>query len=110
MSTKTLSPEWVAERKRNAVQMDREERAGLEAQANAFFDQHDTLVAACQVLKAERERRGWSVAEAADRCKLTAEQIERIEGRPSDSVMCNDVFVYASLLDHRIVVGVEKAG
>ena len=103
---KSLTPERVKELKRLAVKIDREEQGEIKALGRSFFRQSDALRAAGRSLRAGRERRGWSVADAAARTGLSVEVIATVEDAPGGDVTFCALTTYATALEMEVSVSV----
>ena len=97
-SSKKLSAERVRRLKRDAERIDREEGDAIRRKGRAVKARHDRLRDIVQVLKAERQRRGLSLAEIGERSGIGKSNLSRLENDPNPNPTMDTVLRYAEAL------------
>jgi len=105
-SSKKLSDERVRRLKRDAERIDREEGDAIRGKGRSVKARHERLREVVQVLKAERERLGLSLAEVGERSGIGKSNLSRIENDPDPNPTLDTLLRYAESLgrDIRIIL------
>ena len=97
-SSKEVSAEQVRRLKREAERIDRAEGDAIRRKGRAVKARHDRLRDIVQVLKAERQRRGLSLAEVGERSGIGKSNLSRLENDPDPNPTMDTLLRYAEAL------------
>lgn len=106
-STKTLPTDRVRDLKRLAEQIDLDEAPVIKATGRAIKSRHDALRNILQVLKAERQRLGLTLAEVGDRSGIGKANLSRLENELDANPTIDTLMRYADALNKEIRINVE---
>ncbi len=101
-SSKKLTDEQVRRFRRDAERVDREEADAIRSKGRAVKYRHDRLREAVQVLRAERERLGLSLAEVGERSGIGKANLSRLENDPDPNPTMDTLLRYAEALGRDI--------
>lgn len=107
-SSKKLSAEQVRRLKRDAERIDREEGDAIRRKGRAVKARHDRLRDIVQVLKAERQRRGLSLAEIGERSGIGKSNLSRLENDPDPNPTMDTLLRYAEALGCAIHIALSE--
>lgn len=108
-SSRTLPPEEVRRLKRQAERIDRDERDAIRRKGRAVKDRHERLRDIVQVLKAERQRLGLSLAEIGERSGIGKANLSRLENDPDPNPTLDTLLRYAEALGRTISVSLSES-
>jgi DNA-binding Xre family transcriptional regulator len=103
-----LPAEQVRRLKRDAERIDREERDAIKRKGRAVKSRHDRLRDIVQVLKAERQRRGLSLAEIGERAGIGKSNLSRLENDPDPNPTVDTLLRYAEALGCTIRIALSE--
>jgi len=107
-SSKDVSAGQVRRLKREAERIDREEGDAIRRKGRAIKARHDRLRDIVQVLKAERQRRGLSLAEVGERSGIGKSNLSRLENDPDPNPTMDTVLRYAEALGCAIHIALSQ--
>lgn len=107
-SSKVLSAEQVRRLKREAERIDREERDGIRRKGRAVKARHERLRDIIQVLKAERQRLGLSLAEIGGRSGIGKANLSRLENDQDPNPTMDTLLRYAEALGRAIHIALSE--
>lgn len=108
-SSKKLPADQVRRLKREAERIDREEREAIREKGRAIQARHERLRDIVQVLKAERQRLGLSLAEVGDRSGIGKANLSRLENDPDPNPTMDTLLRYAEALGRAIHIALSEA-
>jgi DNA-binding phage protein len=95
-ATRGKMPAAIRERWQRALDAAAEDREAIETQARAVFAAHDSAREVMLRLKAERERRGLSLADMLRRTGMSREALSRLENHRSPNPTVRTLARYAA--------------
>jgi DNA-binding Xre family transcriptional regulator len=107
-SSKKLPAEQVRQLKRVAERIDRQERDAIRRKGRAVKARHDRLRDIVGVLKAERQRRGLSLAEVGERSGIGKSNLSRLENDPDPNPTIDTLLRYADALGCAIQISLSE--
>ena len=107
-SSKVLPPEQIRRLKREAERIDREERDAIRRRGRAVKARHERLRDIVQVLKAERQRLGLSLAEIGERSGIGKANLSRLENDPYPNPTVDTLLRYADALGCTIRIALSE--
>jgi len=107
-SSKVLPAEHVRRLKRDAERIDREERSAIRRQGRSVRARHERLHEIVNVLKAERKRRGLSLAEVGEQSGIGKANLSRLENASDPNPTLDTLLRYAEALGCSICVAISK--
>lgn len=109
---RTMSRQEREEYRQLAEQIDREEKEEIIAKARQYKSEHDAVIASLehvmQVLKAERERQGLSLADMRERTGIDRAALSRLESGQHPNPTIATLMRYARALGKTIEVMVGE--
>src|SRR3972149_3580528 len=97
-SSKVLPAEQVQRLKRDAERIDRDERDAIRRKGRAGKARHERVRDIIQVLKAERQRLGLSLAEIGERSGIGKSNVSRLENDQDPNPTMDTLLRYAEAL------------
>ncbi len=107
-SSKQLPTEQIRRLKREAERVDREERDAIRRRGRAVKARHERLRDIVQVLKAERQRLGLSLAEIGERSGIGKANLSRLENDPDPNPTVDTLLRYADALGCTIHIALSE--
>ncbi len=101
-SKRRLAASKVRRFKRESLRIDRKEADAIRAKGRRVRARHERLRAVVQLLKAERQRLGLSLAEVGERSGIGKSNLSRLENDPTPNPTLNTVLRYAEALGRDI--------
>lgn len=108
-SSKELPAQEVRRLKRDAERIDSEERDTIRRKGRAVKARHERLRDIVEVLKAERQRLGLSLAEVGERSGIGKANLSRLENDPHPNPTVDTLLRYAEALGRAIHIGLSEA-
>ncbi len=94
--------------KRDAERIDREERDAIRRKGRAVKARHEQLREIVQVLKAERQRLGLSLAEVGERSGIGKANLSRLENDQDPNPTMDTILRYAEALGRVIHIALSE--
>lgn len=107
-SAKKLPAERIRRFKREAERIDREERDAIRRKGRAVKDRHERLRDIIQVLRAERQRLGLSLAEIGKRSGIGKANLSRLENDPDPNPTVDTLLRFADALGCAIHIALSE--
>lgn len=107
-SSKVLPAEQVQRLKRDAERIDRDERDAIRRKGRAVKARHERLRDIIQVLKAERQRLGLSLAEIGERSGIGKANVSRLENDQDPNPTMDTLLRYAEALGRAIYIALSE--
>ena len=103
-----MSPERIRELDALARKIDHEEGASIRARGRRAFRRHERLREIVELLRAERERQGVTLAEIAERTGIDKSNLHRLENRRDANPTLGTVLRYAEALDQDVLITLRR--
>jgi len=107
-SSKVLPAEQVQRLRRDAERIDRDERDAIRRKGRAVKARHERLRDIIQVLKAERQRLGLSLAEIGERSGIGKANVSRLENDQDPNPTMDTLLRYAEALGRAIHIALAE--
>jgi len=107
-SSKVLPAEQVRRLKSDAERIDRDERDAIRQKGRAVKARHERLRDIVQVLKAERQRLGLSLAEIGERSGIGKANLSRLENDQDPNPTMDTLLRYAEALGRAIHIALSE--
>ncbi|MCP3904410.1 MAG: helix-turn-helix transcriptional regulator [Planctomycetes bacterium] len=107
-SSKVLPAKQVRRLKRDARRIDREQRGAIRRKGRAVKARHERLRDIVQVLRAERKRRGLSLAEIGERSGIGKANLSRLENALDPNPTMDTLLRYAEALGCAIHIALSE--